>query len=470
MIVTRGAASRQSGWKTVLGLSLSLIGAISGLAQMTTAQAAPEPHLTMEILGTPDIEAPDTPPTQAVVLFSGIDGWDHRERGIAKTLAGQGAVVMGFDLRNVLRRMNAAHKDCLTVIGEIEAVSHQIQRHLGAPTYVFPTIAGIGEGGTMAMAIAAQTVAATISRVVVVDPHAALPSTQPLCSPAPRHKVDGGLVYDLPSGPEPFPMAISITTSAERRGEIRAHDLSATHHRISVLTSSKTPSAALLQALAQPIPPNSDSLADLPLVDLPATDSNDRYADTLAIFYSGDGGWRDLDKDLAAILRADGLAVVGVDCLRYFWNKKTPDQTARDLARIITAYQRRGSYQRIVLIGFSFGANVLPATYNRLPRQLKSSVVQISLLGKSDGADFEVTVSGWLNRKHDDALPIAPELAQIPGKLLQCFHGKDDDGTDCDTIENRGGDVILTEGGHHFDGDYEALARQVLHGLKRRGI
>ena len=52
-----------------------------------------------------------------------------------------------------MRRMRARHDDCSILIGEIEAVSHELQRQTGAHAYHFPVLAGVGEGGTMALAV-----------------------------------------------------------------------------------------------------------------------------------------------------------------------------------------------------------------------------------------------------------------------------------------------------------------------------
>ena len=59
----------------------------------------------------------------------------------------------------------------------------------------------------------------------------------------------------------------------------------------------------------------------------------------MAVVYSGDGGWRDIDKDIASRLQAKGIPVVGVDSLRYFWSEKTPEQIAADLGLIMAHYR-----------------------------------------------------------------------------------------------------------------------------------
>ena len=75
-------------------------------------------------------------------------------------------------------------------------------------------------------------------------------------------------------------------------------------------------------------------LAAIPLIELPATPGGD----ALAIVLSGDGGWRDIDKSLAEELRKQGVSVVGWDSLRYFWTRRSPEQLADDLGRVIRAY------------------------------------------------------------------------------------------------------------------------------------
>ena len=116
----------------------------------------------------------------------------------------------------------------------------------------------------------------------------------------------------------------------------------------------------------------------------------------LAIVISGDGGWRDLDKTIAHALCDAGVSVVGIDSLRYFWNAKSPEQTAHDLARVIQTYSARWRTKSVALIGYSFGADVLPFAYNRLPKGKRDKMAVMSLLGFAEGADFEIRVTGWL--------------------------------------------------------------------------
>ena len=205
-------------------------------------------------------------------------------------------------------------------------------------------------------------------------------------------------------------------------------------------------------------------IADLPLVELPA----EQRGPLLAIILSGDGGWRDLDKTIGEKLQSDGVSVVGWDSLRYFWSRKSPERTARDLGAVIDTYVTRWGASKVALVGYSFGADVLPFAYNCLSSEARAHVVQLSLLGLATAADFEIRVAGWFGAgPGKDALPTEPALAPINPAMIQCFYGADEHDNACPFLLGKA-EIIRTAGGHHFDNDYDALARRILDGFRQR--
>jgi type IV secretory pathway VirJ component len=180
-------------------------------------------------------------------------------------------------------------------------------------------------------------------------------------------------------------------------------------------------------------------------------------------------GWRDLDKTIAHDLCDEGVSVVGLDSLRYFWSWKSPERAAYDLKRIIQTYSARWRSKGVALIGYSFGADVLPFAYNRLPKAIRDKISTMSLLGFGQGADFEIRVTGWLGMSPSDkALPALPEVAKVPPRLVQCFYGADEADTICPALTKMGVAVFRTPGGHHFGSDYVHLAHVILDGWRRR--
>ena len=59
-------------------------------------------------------------------------------------------------------------------------------------------------------------------------------------------------------------------------------------------------------------------------------------------------------------------------------------------------------------------------------------------------------------------MPTGPQLATIPGKLIQCFYGEDDKAASCATLKNSGAEIVKTRGSRLFNGDYDALAEKIL--------
>lgn len=192
--------------------------------------------------------------------------------------------------------------------------------------------------------------------------------------------------------------------------------------------------------------------------------------DTIAILYSGDGGWQELDETVGGYLRNAGIPVIGLDSLSYFWSGRTPQETARDLGRIIDYYTKRLNVRHVILVGYSFGADIMPASYNRLSREQKIKVRAISLLSLSHKVDYIISLKGWLGFQTEGkgGNPVN-DVKSIRPEIVQCLYGKDD-GHDnaCPDLRSFGIRVIGMPGGHHFGGDYGRLAQRIIASLKPR--
>ena len=200
---------------------------------------------------------------------------------------------------------------------------------------------------------------------------------------------------------------------------------------------------------------------NLPLIDVPATTTGN---DTLAIFLSGDGGWAELDKAVSHELAARGIRVIGWDSLSYYWQARSPDEAAADLARVITHYSGARPTTRVVLIGYSFGADVLPFLVARLPKSVRAQVTLATFLGLSSQASFEFHLSEWMGNDPASTLPTQPEIAKLGDMHLLCVEGADDKEDPCPTLP-ASGVTIKHAGDHHFDDDYVGLAELILQHL-----
>ncbi len=383
---------------------------------------------------------------EVIFLFSDSDGWTPDIDAAAHQMAGLGVLVAGVDLRGYLQRLAASDDGCHYVLSEIEETSHRLQREFGFVSYRSPILAGVGEGGALVYAALAQSPPATVAGAAAVARTGALRTRVPFCPGAASTPAAGG------------GFAYAPKTSLPGWWVERADGAGSPADHAARLVS------LLAERLAAATAAGDDDLRDLPLTVIPAAGA----AQVAAVVYSGDGGWRDIDMQIGQALAAAGVHVVGVDCLRYFWTEKRPERIAADLSRLLRHYGRAWQVNRFLLVGYSFGADILPFAVNRLPAAERAQVAQISLLGLSRTASFRISVTGWLGMSSSTDVPILPEAKRLDPALVQCFFGRDDSDSLCRAPELHAFELIETGGGHHFDGNYHGLADTIMSGVRRR--
>jgi type IV secretory pathway VirJ component len=158
--------------------------------------------------------------------------------------------------------------------------------------------------------------------------------------------------------------------------------------------------------------------------------------------------------------------------LRYFWERKTPEQVAADLGATMRYYRTNRGVKSFVLAGFSFGADILPVIYNRLAESDKDNVDLLVFLALGNHADFEVRVAGWLGQTTHE-MPLLPELEKMPKDKILCIYGSKEKaatGTACTSLMSTEAKVLELPGGHHFDKDYPKLTRLILESYQQHDI
>ena len=236
--------------------------------------------------------------------------------------------------------------------------------------------------------------------------------------------------------------------------------------RATIRLTSILPAAALLAAsstlAAAQVRPGVVDVHDLPLIELPSATGN-----TLAVFLSGDGGWADLDQQVSAALAAKGIAVVGLNTRSYLHSKRTPDEAARDVSRLMTHYMSSWNRDRVAIVGYSRGADIAPFVASRLPAEQRARLSLVAMLGLAPFAGFEFHWGDMLHtvRRPGDPLTL-PELERLRGVPMLCVYGLEEKESGCrdapDSLVKR----YARGGAHHFDGDYRALADIIIAALK----
>ena len=217
-------------------------------------------------------------------------------------------------------------------------------------------------------------------------------------------------------------------------------------------------SIGVVSANAQSLP---DDLAKLPIQEMPALPDT---GNTLAVFLTGDGGWASLDKDVVAELRSHGVSVVGLNTRPYLSKKKTPTEIAFDLTRISRKYLAQWNKSRLVIAGYSRGADLMPFGVAGMPADLRNRTVLLAMLGLANRVGFEFHFEDIFTTVHrpGDQLTL-PQLAQLKGMHMLCIYGAEEESSGCrDAPPGLITKTIQLPGGHHYDSNYKRLGDLVL--------
>jgi len=450
------------------------------LALAPTATAdEPSETLTLPTFGKVALYAPEAAPDQVVLFVSGDGGFNLGVVSMAERLRDQGALVVGIDIRAFLKSLEAS-KSCAYPAGALEELSRAVQLHRKLPAYKRPILVGYSSGATLVYAALAAAPPETFAGAISLGFCPDLEIHNAPCRQrglAFEKKVKG-VGYDLaplPGLAVPWmvlqgeadhvcdPEATRAFVAAT--GSTRLFWLPKVGHGFSVPRNWEPQFVEAYRAIASAHAPEEAArgsmtgVEDLGLVEVKASRGFDRGA--MAVILTGDGGWADIDKSLAAGLSAAGVPVVGWSSLRYYWTPRTPDAAAKDLVRIIEHYSAAWKKERVLLVGYSFGADVLPFLVNRLPTPARARISSVSLLGLSDTAAFEFHMSSWLGGGGDTHHPTAPEVARMMVPVT-CVHGTDEKDSACLALKGPRVRIVPVGSGHHFGGNYERLVDLIL--------
>jgi type IV secretory pathway VirJ component len=451
-----------------VALWLSAAVARAGQPTETLAHAA---------FGTVSIYAPPGEPQEVVLFISGDGGWNLGVVSMAERLRDLGALVVGIDIRTFIKSLEAA-KPCGYAPGALEELSRDVQLHRKLPSYRRPILVGYSSGATLVYAALAaappETFAGGISLGFCPDLEVHNPPCRMRGLSFTKAKSIGFVFEPFAGLQVPWmvlqgeidqvcpPGATRTFVSATKNA--RLFSLPKVGHGFSVTRNwdAQFVEAYGAVAAASPMPRSAPSTSEsdlgLPLEEVPAVKGD---GDALAVVLTGDGGWAEIDKAIATGLAEHGVSVVGWNSLRYYWTARTPDVAAADLARILERFQAEWKKERVLLVGYSFGADVLPFLVNRLPASARSHVDRLVLLGLSEEATFEFHLSSWLSDKGDTRYPTRAEVERLSVPTT-CIYGSDEEDSVCKKISAAHVKSLALPGGHHFGGHYDRVVDAVI--------
>ncbi len=462
----------------------SWLVSICVITLLAGAAGATEQALQVSPFGTVQVYSESAQPGRVALFVSGDGGWNQGVVDMARELAHRDVLVVGVDIVAYERSLADASGPCGYPAADFEHLSQSVQQQLGRPKYTKPILVGYSSGATLVYAVLVQAPSTTFKGGVSLGFCPDLPLAKPLCKgnglewqPGPKGK--GYSFLPAPHLAVPW-IALQGTIDqvcdpqqtqsyVKRVGNAEVVMLPKVGHGYSVPKNWLSQFVAAFERVAaapdasEPPAAAEESLSDLPLVEVAAQPGASDSA--MALELTGDGGYGVTDKGISEGLAAQGVPVVVLNSLHYFWNAKTPEQTASDVTRVLRHYLQAWGKKQILFIGYSHGADVTPFIVDGLPADLRARIRTVALLGIGSEADFKFHFGDLLSSHHrDSAIPVLPALEKLRGLSILCFYGTEDKSTICPSLDSTLARAVPLESGHRFGTNYQPIVTAILRG------
>ena len=424
------------------------------------------------MVGEVNVKSPLQEARGMVILLSDSDGSGQRDRDVSDALAKLDFIVAVISLPEYKNKLNSRGGKCISLINSIDNLSKDVQHKTGMRNYMQPVVAGIGEGGAWAFAALRQSAAGMDTGAVSINFVPEFRSSLPLCnlktsknSRAPHWEIIPGQQV-----PAPWTVVNSSEQSPTAKSKAAKDFVRSVDNGKYITGTTTDPDFSpdvIMSAFENFLVPvnasSGSSMAILPLTEIQG--ANAPVTDTMAVFYSGDGGWTGLDQQIATEMAKQGVPTIGISSLKYFWGAQTPASSGKDLDMIIHEYGKKWHRKKVIIIGYSFGADILPFIYPALSPESQTKVTRLSLLGLSDSGDFQFHLGSWLDISGDSDMPTIPAIERIKGVDIQCIKGTTESGSACPDISQGDVNQVTLPGDHHFNDNAKLIAATFLRSL-----
>jgi len=201
------------------------------------------------------------------------------------------------------------------------------------------------------------------------------------------------------------------------------------------------------------------SVQDLPLV----LSVSKGTKNTLVIYLTGDGGWNSFSRKLIQEIERGGYGVVTLNTRKYFRKEQTPDNFARDISYLSGYYMKEWEKTSVIIVGYSFGADVAAFLPRRLPLSLLEKMTHIALLSPSASTDFVIKLTDLIgdSRNIKRKYKIGRELNESTFPVVCIIGAKEDLKLKSTLQKNKNITVHILPGSHQYNNNLVLLVKMI---------
>jgi type IV secretory pathway VirJ component len=444
-------------------LLLIILTALLCLDSGTVSAITPD-SLYVEPFGKLYVHNISPTPENIVLVFPGNMTDRHDIVNIADEIASAGNVVVVVDMVHYFHEKGKRQEECTRIVTDFVDLGIMIEKRFRFQEYRPPILLGFSEGASFVYALLAQSHRNTFIGGISAGFCDKVTFPIKLCEvnglQLKTDKSDGVITLQPYQGQENHWMVIN--TGTDRLCKYDPSDFVRKTSGAELITlpgKGQNVLASVCRDLVKRLSGNyeicvtkdnsGEKIKDLPIFIIkpkfPGAES------PIALLISGDGGWYSFEQSICDRLAESGVISLGMDSRKYFWKRKTPEETAADVAKVLTFYGDRLGKERFVLIGYSLGSEIVPFIYNRLPREIKEKVQSAILLSPDETTDFEIHISNMLgmgNRQNTYNVP--EEIRKMNRLKTLIIFGAGEKSPMPGILEGSGAIIRELPGDHHY--------------------
>lgn len=184
-----------------------------------------------------------------------------------------------------------------------------------------------------------------------------------------------------------------------------------------------------------------------------------------AVYFSGDMGLRfGMGGYVAGALAKAGVPVLGISSSTAFVTHRTRAETDAIVINAIRETLRRTGARHVVVLGQSFGADMVRVALVHLPQDLRGKVSAAILVVPGESAYFRADPSNFAYHGTPDA--DAAEAQALDWLPVTCIRGATETDSLCPLLTMPNVQRITLPGGHFLRNDHALLVQTILRALR----
>ena len=418
-------------------------------------------------------------PDNIIILISGDSGWKSEVVEYAKSFADKNTIVIGVDISIYYSQLRPRREDCFLVAPDFVELATAVERKYSFAGYIPPVITGYASGATLVYGILAQARPdAFIGGISLgFSPDIELPKKLCQTNGLTENVTVLGKSYHLhpdsrlgnhwivlQGEKDKISNYDSVAAFVKKTVDAELITLPETSHNFSKPADFMPQwKEAYNRILSKYLSAEVENIKTKEFTNISYNIIKEKIQvrnAPVALLFSGDGGWFGFEQNIAEKLGAYGIPTIGIDTRRYFWNRKTPEKTASDMAEMLNLYGNEWGKNRFIIIGYSQGAEIVPFLITHFPDELKLKVISAVMLSPATTTDFDVHITNMLGMGNwQNTYNVIDEINKMPKINALCIFGEGEKTIVPGLLKGTSVKISFIPGDHHYHGDAALIVK-----------